>query len=253
MRLLHTRQRAVPKVHRCVAKELVFFIPTHRTRKSRRYIGECVRRLRKVYGKSLLIYVIDDGSPLKLPSLDATVIRSEFPGAGEILAYYYYWKMRLPQRLVVIHDSCFVYGKLHLDRRRHFQTLWHASHKWDTRTKYRRLVVKLKNSGRLLQFAGKGRKWKVCFGVMASTTLGFLDKVEKKHGAMTILASSVKNRRERIRCERVMGLLAGLYGGEGASGLGNIFGYKKRRYGMGYGAYKRLRRHKRLEKVWTGR
>ena len=62
------------------------------------------------------IYIIDDHSSYTdKNSFDEkyNIIKSDFlPGRGEILAYYYFHKLKLAKKAVIIHDSVFINTKI---------------------------------------------------------------------------------------------------------------------------------------------
>ena len=228
---------------------LAFYVPCHRTESSRDYIAECVGRIRELYPKAGL-YVIDDASPMELPSLDADVIKSEFPGAGELLPYYYAHQRREARRIVAMHDSCFLHARLPTEAwQGGFRPLWTAGHNWDAKTDYTKMLGKLRSPGRLTELAVRSDDWDVCFGVMGLTNLTFLDKVEREHGVLSILPQVVSTRTERMACERVFGLLASAYGSRKGY-MGDIH-----EYGWGQTAHQYFTRTsaRPLEKIWTGR
>jgi len=243
--------------HKKDESNFVFMIVVHRT-SAFDYITKSVGYIRKVYPDSI-IYVIDDKSPIPVTKSDIPgvhIITSEFKGAGEVLPYYYFWKQNLGTKMIMFHDSIFVYDKIPLESTVAFKQLFSAQHTWDrgTYSEIVRLLSNMKRSDELLKRYNNNKEWNVVFGVMGICTWDFLNKIEKDFDAMTILSTHVSTRKHRMAVERVMGVLASFYVSENES---SIFG-DIHKYGWGL-TYQQLinkeknNKSRRLEKVWSGR
>ena len=85
----------------------VFVILAHvRNETDDRLWRKCYKSVRKFYPK-IPIVIIDDNSPLPVSAdtlSNTSVIRSEFPGGGELLPYYYFLKYRWAKKMVFLHD-----------------------------------------------------------------------------------------------------------------------------------------------------
>lgn len=227
-----------------------FYISCHRTEASRDYIAECVKCIQGAYADPK-IYIINDCSPLEIPSdIDAEIIRSEFPGAGEILGYYYAWVRREGRRIVVLDQSCFLREKLVNDSST-FRSIWTATHYNRAPVNWTDVLKSMYSSSELLEFTKSRSNWLTCFGCMGSCTLKFLDEIEDRHSALTTLVSCTKCRVGSQRNERVLGVLAGMYGSkEALTSDIHQFGF-----GQTWEQYKSKEAScvRGIEKVWTGR
>ena len=58
----------------------------------------------------------------ELPNL--TYIKSEFPGRGEILGYYYFHKLKPTNNAIIIHDSVFINQHIEYNARNKCEFLW---------------------------------------------------------------------------------------------------------------------------------
>ena len=96
-----------------------FIIVRHMTNDiDKQYWRECVECIRKFYPTEKII-IVDDNSSLQT-DLNAemsaytnlTIIKSEYPGAGEMLGYYYGWANKPFKTFAVLHDSMFLQSKL---------------------------------------------------------------------------------------------------------------------------------------------
>ena len=71
--------------------------------------------IRKFYPENKIV-IIDDNSKQQFLTnkklYKTQIIKSEFPGRGELLPYYYYSKKKFFDTAVIIHDSVFINKKL---------------------------------------------------------------------------------------------------------------------------------------------
>lgn len=160
------------------------------------------------------IVIINDNSTESFDDIkNVTIIQSEFPGAGEILPYYYAWKRRELRRIIIIQDSCVMHHPINWGNDS-FQPIWIADHTWDDDNDGPTLRLQLleETSPRLLQRLQHPtmlHTWDVCFGV---TTLAFLDKIEREYHLLSKVVQKVNSRSALMVCERIMGFLIGQYG-----------------------------------------
>jgi hypothetical protein len=81
-----------------------------------KYWIECYDCIRKFYLDNPIL-IIDDNSNYDFITekelKNATIIKSEFAkGKGEILPYYYYYKNKIADRVIFIHDSVFIQERI---------------------------------------------------------------------------------------------------------------------------------------------
>jgi len=194
---------------------------------SNHYWQEAYSCIRKIDTK-VLVLVVDDNScqefikilPETPPLSNVWFIQSEFPGRGEILGYYYFWKLRPFERAMIMHDSLFIqpsFKELFSIEWKEIKTvrfLWHFPHHFDEPEKEETYIRALQKTGcnerqldDVVYFHRCMRnEWLGCFGVMSIISHSFLkDLVDKYH--MFYWLSMVFSRNERYVMERVFAVL----------------------------------------------
>lgn len=266
-----------------------FIITRHvNSDQTNKYWNLCIQSIRRFYSaEKYKIVVIDDNSnPLFLKQYqnqdqnqdqeykNVIYIQSEFPGRGELLPYYYFYKN--PQwfkNAIIIHDSVFFQKKINFHKIvAPVLPFWHFNeNKQENKQnsiflsnylKNNHLVQKeLSNSDPYLNLNLKinSLNWTGCFGVQTFINYGFLSHLQNKYNLFNLL-KVVKKRSDRCCLERIMGVLFYLESPNLKkihSLLGDIFTYYKWEYT--FDEYRNdLRTDKKimhlpLVKVWTGR
>lgn len=172
--------------------------------------NESYRCIRKWYPNNIIM-IIDDNSNYEYVSSDNNlincfIIQSEFPGAGELLGYYYIHKYHLFDKAIVIHDSSFLNGQLYVDDIHTARFIWHFSHEWNNTPAERELIGLLTNSERLLHIHSDTNLWKGSFGTQSVITYQFLDIIIQKYNLFNLF-QLVKHRNQRCQVERIFGLV----------------------------------------------
>jgi hypothetical protein len=193
-----------------------FIILRHVTNKeANHYWRLCYQSLRRHYpGNRVLI--IDDNSDYSALDLEyekiltnTKIIRSEFPGRGEILPYYYFLRCKPFDTAVIIHDSTFINTKLDFHVERH-RPIWDfKNHEWDQPADEIRLLKCLDNSQELLDLHANLSSWRGYFGGLAIIKHSYLEEVELRYG-LTKLLDHIKDRSQRKSFERVIGCVLGI-------------------------------------------
>jgi hypothetical protein len=185
------------------------------------YWRECVRCIRKFHTDPILI--VDDNSTVtcdyakeeqEFPNI--RIIKSELPGAGEVLGYYYGHKMRLFNTFVVLHDSMFISCPFpstvtnakfvwHFERYQGQTREQFAKSNGDRNIDYIRLLPEEHKVTIETLYFDKPR-WLGCFGVAAMIRLEFLDRIFEKYKFADVIAA-VKVRHDREAMERIFALL----------------------------------------------
>jgi len=213
--------------------------------------------LRKYYNNPILI--IDDNSDEKFLNeqhinlIDCKIIKSEFIGGGEILPYYYFYKLKPFEKAIIIHDSVFINQYIDFSNSNIF--LWHFdTHAYDDDNLALSIMSKLKNSEELIKFYLQKNMWVGCFGVMSIITLETINLINDKYDLL-ILVNIIKNRNDRMILERIMATIMFkelCLKKENVSIFGEIFKYCP--WGVSFieyidGKYD----HLPVVKVWKGR
>jgi len=241
--------------------------------KTNKYWNICIQSIRRFYpSEKYKIIVIDDNSNKEfLKGFDdyqnVTYIQSEFPGRGELLPYYYFYKNHFFEKAVIIHDSVFFQKRIKFENiHTPIIPLWHfENEKKENVENSKRLISVLKNNKNISEkfyeldnFVLKWNQddWVGCFGCQCFISYRFLSFITEKYNLFSLL-SVVKNRADRCCLERIMGIIFCLNNpNKICSLLGSISTYMK--WGYSYDEYCRDRFARKkinvpLLKIWTGR
>jgi hypothetical protein len=249
-------------------EETVGFIMTRHVNSetTNKYWIECYTNIRRFYPKNIIM-IIDDNSDYSFikdyPELKNTfVFNSEYVGRGELMPYYYFYKMRLFDRAIIIHDSTFIQGPLDLTKQdendKDIQFLWHFENCYEHDPQS--IVILLLNLNfpkELIYFFLVDKKsWCGCYGVQSIIHYDFLSLIVEKYNLFTLL-DGVIDRHARCSLERVFAVVCTYEKREifRRSFLGDIISYTK--WGYTYEQYIEDKRNNNIQlpvvKVWTGR
>ena len=213
------------------------------------YWKHCYDSIRKYYPDNWII-IIDDNSNLQYVTKHilrhTTIIKSEFPGRGELLPYYYYLRYKLFDIAVILHDSVFVNAHIDFSVDK-YKLIWEFEHNWDQIEDEIKLIDAF-DDPELLTFYRNKSLWKGCFGGMVIIKHDFLQDINKKYKISKLL-DHILNRSNRQSFERVIGCLLQKTHPK-TSLYGQIHSY------MPWGTrfeQKHDYTHLPLIKVWTGR
>jgi hypothetical protein len=190
---------------------------------------------------------------------NVTLIRSEFPGRGELLPYYYMHKLHLFDKAYILHDSIFIQKKLP-HQSGNFKLLWTAGHFCNIKEEDLFLIEKLSKSNDMEAFYKEESKWKMCFGVMSFVSFEALTNIQNEYNFFNLL-NFVISRQHRCSLERVYALCLYHYYQNDEKEKDSMipqFGDIHKYIGWGT-SYKNIMRNPEiyskldLIKVWTGR
>lgn len=214
--LIHLYQR-IPKAEMYRNERFGFIMATSvRSKGQLDMLLEVILILRASYANKLVI--IDDNSTIDLNSaiaagfeeMNISIIKSEHPGAGELLPYYYLYKERFFDEAVIIHDGTVIQDKVNFKNISSIKFLWNfgkphlvESFRLDTCLN---LISKLNHHNELRNLYLSEKDWFGCFGVQSHITLDYLDHIQEKYNFFAIL-DIVKNRDDRSCVERVLPLM----------------------------------------------
>ena len=182
--------------------------------------------IRKLYVEPIII--IDDNSTVKCNDdglENTTIIQSEFPGAGEVLPYYYFLKYKWASRMIFLHDSMLMSKSFSEEDifQGKCKYLWYFFLQGcDINQKILTFLSKLKNSDLLIKTCNS-LTWDSCFGVTSIIALDFLEYLEEKYN-FSILVNFVKTRNDRECMERVFGIICSHEGSDDTIG-GDMHSY----------------------------
>lgn len=251
-----------------------FIITRHvNSEKTNKYWNHAVRSIRRFYPFRKIV-IIDDNSNQSFVKADfdyknIQIVKSEYPGRGELLPYYYFHKNRYFNNAVILHDSVFFHKRIHFERfkQERIIPLWHFDHGIDINKNIvncQRLSKYLNNTYDIQKqimsddniFTLKSLKiWHGCFGVQSYINYDFLSSIQSKYNLFGLL-DGVLTRADRCSLERIMGIIfhiesPKLYKRPSLFGdiyINQTWGYSFETY---CAEYKSI--HKPLVKVWTGR
>jgi hypothetical protein len=193
-----------------------------------KYWNTCIQCIRHFYPLQKII-VIDDNSKKEYLQAEyeyknVEYINSEFPGRGELLPYYYFYKNHFFDNAIILHDSAFIQKKINFDYLVKKQTnvlpLWHFTcEKKENFHMTAFLMNKLTNNGVLINTLLHDAKyeilsgcnqnsqiWSGCFGVQSFINRNFLHYLQNKYNMFSMLFY-VKKRSDRCCLERIMGII----------------------------------------------
>ena len=243
------------------------------TEKQNRYWNQCVKCIRRFYPFKRII-IIDDNSNKSFLKPDhnyinLSVIASEYPGAGELLPYYYFYKYRFFQNAVIIHDSVFFHTRIPFEKYVGIKVLplWHFEPDRENTSNSLFLADRLKNNIPIKKLISgnvdvpllgiQNYDWYGCFGVQSFIQHDFLSLLQTKYGLFNLL-SAVKCRADRCCLERIFGILFNIEAKETKkikSLFGMIFNYIQ--WGYTFDEYVRDGKQGKIKKpiikVWSGR
>jgi hypothetical protein len=249
-----------------------FIISRHvNSEKTNKYWNNNVKLLRTFYPNKLIV-IIDDNSKQEYVKADfhyknIKVIQSEFPGRGELLPYYYFYKNKFFDNAIIIHDSTFIHKKINFEKILGHKVLplWHFDSDTENLQNTQRIASSLSNNIAIQQRLSLNEnilglihlKWVGIFGVQSFINHTFLCQVQNKYNIFNMI-SVIKNRKDRCCLERIMGAIFSTEVPRlniQKSLFGRIFDYQT--WGYSYEQYtndiKNGRLPKLVVKIWSGR
>lgn len=254
-----------------------FIITRHVTSETtNKYWNHSVKLLRSLYPLKKII-IIDDNSNQEFVKSEfdyknIEIVKSEFPGRGELLPYYYFLKNKYFDNAVILHDSVFFHKKIPFELLQNVDVLplWHFEP--DTEdlairlqiaqnlTNYNDIYEKLKiqnNTLGMLSHINSSIIWHGCFGIQSYINHNFLVKINKKYNIINLL-KVITTRTHRCCLERIMGCIFSTESKD-LDKIKSLFGdiFKYQDWGLTFDQYmnnfKKRRIEKNVMKVWTGR
>jgi len=250
-----------------------FIISRHvNSESTNRYWNQAVRLIRTFYPLKKIV-IIDDNSNWdyikpEFPYRNLEIIRSEYPGRGELLPYYYFYKYHWFQNAVIIHDSVFFHKRIPFEKYIGLKVmpLWHFNADKENFVNSIRIVSALKNNlevkkqlvGHDINILGMPKNvWYGCFGAQSFISHSFLSYLQNKYKLFQMIPY-LKCRADRCCLERILGIIFSTEAPEVVklqSAFGQIFQYI--RWGYTYDEYikdgKSGMTIRPVIKVWTGR
>jgi hypothetical protein len=200
-----------------------FIVTRHVTSElTNKYWNRCIRCIRTFYPLKKIV-IIDDNSNQEYVIKEAEYnnviyVQSEYPGRGELLPYFYFYKHKYFDNAVIIHDSVFFHKRIYFEFiRKKFIPLWHFEPDKENVENSIRLVSRLKKNSELIyrltnenDMTSLGlskytrKNWYGCFGCQSYINHAFLSLIVSKYTLFNLL-NVVKNRSDRCCLERILG------------------------------------------------
>ena len=203
-----------PKVN---LPELGFIILRHvNSLQTNLYWQECLSCIREYYPTHPVI-IIDDNSDqqyiTECKDDNTKVVNSEFPGRGELLPYYYMWKLHPFERAVFVHDSAYINYTLPLSSDP-IQFLWYFNPRYpfiynDHMEDILILCQYMKHSKIIKSYFRSNVNWIGCFGGMSNFTWSAINQIQNKYNVF-ILLDHITTRRLRMAWERIIAIVVQL-------------------------------------------
>jgi len=260
-------------------RDFGFIITRHvNSETTNKYWNFCIQCIRKFYPFKKIV-VIDDNSDAQHLNAEyeyknTEYVNSEFPGRGELLPYYYFYKNDYFDNAIIIHDSVFMQKRINFEllvsKQVQVMPLWHFfCEKKESFNDTRGMMSILENNFHIMNslfndktYEVMGRPndnvWAGCFGVQSFINRGFLIGINEKYSLFKLL-KYVTARKYRCCLERIMGIIFHeeyLRHIKQHSLLGNIRSYCA--WGYTYNEHCENIRNKKIPrlpvvKVWSGR
>lgn len=227
------------------------------------YWKENIIQIRKFYPTNIIM-IVDDNSDVQYLNnngvnlMNCFIIQSEYEKRGELLGYYYFYKYKLFNKAVILHDSVFIQKYIDFGEVEKVKFLWTFQHKFNIPENEKIFIHTLNNNSELFEIHRDLNRWSGSFGVMSIIEHDFLKNLQDKYSFFNLI-EFIKTREERSCLERVFGLLCfaenpNLLNMNNCSLFGDI--HKYMRWGLSfqnYLEYKQQYSHFPIIKVWTGR
>jgi hypothetical protein len=225
------------------------------------YWRECYKCIRKYYDNPILI--VDTGSNKNyitenIKLVNTTTIYHECSHyIGEILGYYYFWKLKPFDQAVILQDSVFIQKQIDfsLTKDEHAKILWKFEHRWDQSilSHIHKFISSLDKSNELLALYDQKTQWHGCFGQMVVIKWEFIDLINTNHNYFQTILPLIKEKLQGCALERITGLLI-FYNSK--EHIGTLFEdiHKYCRWGLTYNDYQ-TRKYNLLPivKIWNNR
>ncbi len=189
--------------------------------------------IRKFYKNKIII--IDDNSMINTVNsnlVNTEIIKSDFNGAGEILAYYYFYKNKWADCMIFLQDTMILerpFESKELEGSVHFH--WHFIDS-SVDKHYNKLMLfvsSLKNNSELVEdVTTSTRPWKGCFSATSIIHYSVVEILEDKYEIFSIFVLMIQNKKDRELFERLLGKILcveNFVDEDSCSNFGNITTY----------------------------
>jgi hypothetical protein len=220
---------------------------------SNMYWLEAYTSIRKIY-PNVLIYIIDDNSKeeylTEIPALHrCSIIKTDYPGRGEILGYYYFYHLHPFRKAIIIHDSMYVNRAISINNVQDISFLWSFQNsKMEDYNEVIHLLRQLKYKDELISLYNTQSRWFGCFGISSIITHEYLSTIVNKYNFLT-LVHHITARPYRCALERVFAIIQfhhnENFGGENKVLFGDISQYMREYispFGFRFGDYKKKKK-----------
>ena len=174
--------------------------------KTDQYWKRCYDSIRAIYTHEPIL-IIDDSADRSHISLhethNATVIDSEYTGRGELLPYIYYFRHKISERAIFLHDSVFLTKRVPFQSGVAYQHLWNFDSERFPFNPEGEAAMLASCGPQLLPLYREKSRWKGCFGCMTVLTHDTLSSMHQSYD-ITSLTGHVKCRSDRMAFERVV-------------------------------------------------
>jgi hypothetical protein len=197
-----------------ISKTYGFIISRHvNSERTNKYWNRCVKLIRTLYPYRLIV-IIDDNSNQRFLKADhdyknLIVVKSEYPGRGELLPYIYFAKNKWFDKAVIIHDSVFFHKRIAFESLNlPVISLWNFS-KIHNKTHLQnnlRIAGSLNYRNLIQKCLIDDSVWRGCFGVQSFIKHSFLLHIMNKYNINNLL-NVVRSREDRCSLERIFAVI----------------------------------------------
>jgi hypothetical protein len=198
-----------------------FIITRHvNSEQTNKYWNHNVKLIRSFYPLKKIIIIDDNSNDIFVKAefeyKNIEIIKSEYPGRGELLPYIYYLKNKWFNNAVIIHDSSFIHKRIPFEKMKvPVLPFWHYPYDKENISNLLRIASYLKHnsfirqrlSGSEINVLGmNNNEFDLCFGGQCYINHSFLTILEKKY-KISNLVNAITCRTDRCGFERILGLL----------------------------------------------
>jgi hypothetical protein len=167
--------------------------------------------IRKFYPEIPIMIINDNCDKSVIINIEMTYtteVDSEYPGAAEILPYYYLHKYKFFDKAVILFDSMIIREFIDFENMNLKDVIYLGDFPpWcDYPDKVQEMINSLPNK-ETLNHIFTHNKWKGCFGGCSFITLKYLELIQEKYNMFSLIPYLQSHREYRHSFERVFGIL----------------------------------------------
>lgn len=195
-------------------EDIIFVIIRHvRNENTDKLWKETYKQVR-LFHPDIKILIVDDNSSYKPTGEDdlenTVIVQSEFPARGELLGIYYFWKLNIAKKAIIIHDSVFINKAIDVSTVENYKFIWSVVSGMCiecVNDDIIRITKCLDHSDELIKFYNNLDNWNLCFGIMCVITHEFIDRINTYFNFFPTMLEHITCKHYRTCLERIFGFI----------------------------------------------